>query len=247
MDGVPWSFVYECRESSLPQEALDATFLFSPHSMMNMRGAVVPTKHLVPRIESMDQRKWKVVGIWKKRSTSSVANASSSSSSSSDEDDDEDDDDDVGAQGGVSSSRRHISRLRRRQSHHNNNPASGRGGIHDMDLDEGMPPLGGNSEGNDLENIAPVRIEAWMVKVFHYGADANVTMDKTVMSKMFCILTVTPARNFNLAEYLRHSIVENTQGTLFPGMSQQASEIMRKDKKVLLVAQLSVCAFCAKH
>jgi hypothetical protein len=37
VDGAPWSFVYECKESSLPQEALDAVYLFSPHSMLNLR------------------------------------------------------------------------------------------------------------------------------------------------------------------------------------------------------------------
>lgn len=53
-----------------------------------------------------------------------------------------------------------------------------------------------------------------MARVFHYAQDADRTGDTTVYRKMFCILTVTPVRNFNLAEYLRHTIVENTQVNL---------------------------------
>ena len=158
--------------------------------MLNLRGAMVPTDTLIPRIEAVDQRsKWKIVGVWKKRPVSS--------SSSVNGDDDEEDDD------------RRLSRLRRQQQQQPSGSAPG--GIHDMDIGAPMPSLSSVSEGSDLENIPPVRIETWMVKVFHYASDADVTMDRTVLRKMFCVLTVTPVRNLNLAEYLRHSIVENTQ------------------------------------
>jgi len=48
-DNSPWSFVYECNESSLPQRAMDVIYLFSPHSMTNLRGSMVPTRDLIPR------------------------------------------------------------------------------------------------------------------------------------------------------------------------------------------------------
>ena len=222
VDGAPWSFVFECKESSLPQEALDAVYLFSPHSMSNLRGAMVPTSSLVPRIESLDHRKWKIVGVWKKKEVSS--------GELQDDDDDDGRDDEE-------------ERARLMRGVRNNG-----GGIHDMDFSAGMPSLvGGGADGTDLENVSPVRIEAWMTKVFHYNQDADVTGDTAVLRKVFCILTVTPVRNFNLAEYLRHSIVENTQGTTFAGMSQQASESMRKDRKDmlhrLLLGQMELCGF----
>ena len=252
VDGAPWSFVYECKESSLPQEALDAVFLFSPHSMLNLRGAVVPTRTLVPRIESND-RKWKIVGMWRKRAPA-IAAASDR--------DDPPSNNGGGMHGGMDEMRDFRNRLHNMPgniSGGSNAPndrarrgtANGRGGIHEMDLDTVMPALEGNAEGMDLENIPPVRIETWMVKVFHYGSDSEATQDKTVYRKMFCILTVTPARNLNLAEYMRHSIVENTQGSMFPGMSQQASENMRKDKKDmlhrLLLGQMELCGFFANN
>lgn len=217
VDGAPWSFVYECKESSLPQEALDAVYLFSQHSMLNLRGAMVPTASLVPRIESVDMRnKWKIVGVWKKRSGAQKPSTSSTGAPAEEELDDEDEEDDSGR----------LSRIRRRQTSvpppsQPPTAASAGGGIHDMDLGECMPPLaGGSAEGCDLENIPPVRIEAWMVKVFHYPSDTRITGDTTVLRKMFCILTVTPVRNLNLAEYLRHSIVENTQVMLCSSFSE---------------------------
>ena len=70
-DGAPWSFVHECRESSLPQDILDAAYLFSPHCMVNLRGCMVPTSSLLPRVETggTDARsnRWKIVGVWKKK------------------------------------------------------------------------------------------------------------------------------------------------------------------------------------
>ena len=281
-DGGPLSFVYECNESSLPSEALDAVFLFSPHSMLNLRGAMVPTKTLVPRVECTDRGKWKIVGVWKKRAVDPASLPPPGG------DDNSDDDAGGGSDGGgaaLSSSSDSDSgcdeaeRAERRRRKLASRPllrrsrmrAGGRarrgavggaggmggrggggvpGGIHDMDLTEGMPVLSGGAEGTDLENISPVRIEAWMVKVFHYAADSDITLDRTVFRKMFCVLTVTPVRNLNLAEYLRHSIVENTQGMMFPGMSQQASENMRKDKKDmlhrLLLGQMELCGFFSR-
>lgn len=276
VDGAPWSFVYECKESSLPQEALDAVFLFSPHSMLNLRGAVVPTRTLVPRIES-NERKWKIVGMWRKRAITASSNINPRNSTnnvlphnnSSPGDEDESSSfmnrlrnmpgnisggNSSGVVGGGSNNGSNgDNRSGARQGAPGSSGGRGisGGGIHDLDLDAGMPALEGNAEGMDLENIPPVRIETWMVKVFHYGQDSDVTQDRTVYRKMFCILTVTPARNLNLAEYLRHSIVENTQGSMFPGMSQQASENMRKDKKDmlhrLLLGQMELCGFFANN
>ena len=281
-DGAPLSFVYECNESSLPQEALDAVFLFSQHSMLNLRGAMVPTKMLVPRVECTDRGKWKIVGVWKKRATDPASLPPSGGAGNNSDDDgarsngNGNDSDTPSSSSGSSSSgdsnegvedraQRRRGRMaarpvrRRRVAGRrgvrsgvpvNNRRPGADGGIHDMDLTEGMPVLGGGAEGTDLENISPVRIEAWMVKVFHYASDSDITLDRTVFRKMFCVLTVTPVRNLNLAEYLRHSIVENTQGMMFPGMSQQASENMRKDKKDmlhrLLLGQMELCGFFSK-
>ena len=198
--------MFECKESSLPQEALDAVYLFSPHSMSNLRGAMVPTQTLVPRVESLDHRKWKIVGVWKKKE---VAQGIREDDDNRDTDNEDDDDGDP-----MTQLRKNVRRMQNATRR-----GTSRGiGIHDLDLDAGMPSLIGEAaDGTDLENISPVRIEAWMAKVFHYGQDANITGDTVVLRKVFCILTVTPVRNFNLAEYLRHSIVENTQGTTFPG------------------------------
>ena len=118
-----------------------------------------------------------------------------------------------------------------------------------MDLDKGgMPALTQSADdGTDLENVSPVRIEAWMTKVFHYPHDSDVTGENQVLRKVFCILTITPVRNFNLAEYLRHSMVENTQVTTYPGMNQTTSEMMRKDRKDMLhrlfLGQMELCGF----
>lgn len=131
VDGAPYSFVYECKESSLPQEALDATFLFSPHSMLNLRGAVVPTRDLVPRIESGD-RKWKIVGIWKKRAISSSEKRNVSIARGTDNE----------AENNEESFRNRLRNANSFSSSNNNNK-----GIHDMDLDAGMPPLEGSAEG----------------------------------------------------------------------------------------------------
>ena len=196
-----------------PQEALDAVYLFSPHSMLNLRNAVVPTSTLMPRIEATDPRRWKVVGVWKKRVVARDDN----------DDDDDDDEDDDDADNLLSA----MSRARGRGGRRGGGGGAG-GGIHDMDLDEGMPMLDGRAEGTDLENVSPVRIEAWMPRVFHYARDADRTGDTTVHRKMFCVLTVTPVRNLNLAEYMRHTVVENTQvnrlwsglGPIFPWFSR---------------------------
>lgn len=178
--------------------------------MSNLRGAMVPTATLIPRVETTDMRRWKIVGVWKKRDVTGMdppdedddIRISSSSSSSEDESD----------EGEAAAARRREKAMRglRRSGGGGGNPSRGNG-IHEMDLGTGMPPLSGSAEGSDLENVSPVRIEAWMTKVFHYAQDSETTGDTTVMRKMFCILTITPVRNFNLAEYLRHSIVENSQ------------------------------------
>lgn len=196
VDGAPWSFVCECRESSLPQEILDAAYLFSPHAMLNLRGAMVPTRTLVPRIEANDPRgRWKVVGVWRKRRASqhpqqqqdqqeqqqspgqgpaagpnegenprpmpSAALMSSSSSSSSCSDDDDVD----AVVDPEAQERMRLMRSLRSRGHPEDRGSyaiggDAGGGIHDMDLDEGMPMLAGEAAaGMDLENIAPVRIE----------------------------------------------------------------------------------------
>jgi hypothetical protein len=260
---------------------MDAVYLFSPHSMSNLRGAMVPTSTLVPRMESMDNgRKWKIVGVWKKREVSKTADlnddiqeeeedeeeeetsSSVSSSSVSDEEEEEDDNDDesgreeaeVGLMDGIGDTK---TKKKKQASGAKRNPLQpprkappkNSNCIHDMDLDKGgMPPLNQSADdGTDLENVSPVRIEAWMAKVFHYPLDSDVTGEVKVLRKVFCILTVTPVRNFNLAEYMRHSIVEDTQGTIFPGMNQASSESMRKDRKDmlhrLLLGQMELCGF----
>lgn len=215
---------------------------------------MVPTSTLVPRMESMDNgRKWKIVGVWKKREVSKTADmnddiqeeeedeeeeeetssVSSSSVLSDEEDEDEDNGDEsgreeaeVGLMGGIRSQntkktkeKKQASGPQRPLQPPRNAPPKNTNCIHDMDLDRGgMPPLNQSADdGTDLENVSPVRIEAWMAKVFHYQLDSDVTGEVKVLRKVFCILTVTPVRNFNLAEYMRHSIVEDTQGTIFPG------------------------------
>lgn len=137
------------------QEALDAVYLFSPHSMLNLRSAMVPTATLVPRIDSVDPRRWKVVGVWKKRVVASSGDGdndddggnNSSGDDGSISSGDEDDEESIL----MSQMRRGNRRTARRDSQRN------RGGIHDMDLDAGMPMLGGRAEGMDLENVSPVR------------------------------------------------------------------------------------------
>jgi hypothetical protein len=83
-DGAPWVFVYECKDSGIPMDALNVVYLFSPTSITNMRGAVVPTARLTPKLEGMTSggpggasshvagggggdlsKKWKVGGIWR--------------------------------------------------------------------------------------------------------------------------------------------------------------------------------------
>lgn len=257
-DGAPWSFVFQCKESSLPQEALDVVYLFSPHSMLNLRGAVVPTTQLVPRLDgggggsgggggTMAGKQWKVVGIWKKNEiTKETDNIDKNNHNDNDDhddhdveegDEDEDDDDEdenimyMGAGSNRNSSTGNRSVIN----------------IHDMDLDSGMPLLSGNASGMDLQNINPVTVEAWFPKVFHYDNDYEVTGDNSVHQKVFCVVTVTPSRNFNLAEYIRHTVVENTYGTFLPGMNQTASEEMRKERKDMLhrvlLGQMDLCGF----
>lgn len=243
--GAPWSFVFQCKESSLPQEALDVVYLFSPHSMLNLRGAVVPTRQLVNRMDgggagstARQQQQSKVVGIWKKNEICKERGdkGSNNNMSSAMQDDCDDvgyDDEDLAGFSvrGTTGSRQYSSSVN----------------IHDMDLDAGMPLLSGNASGTDLQNVSPVTIEAWFPKVFHYDCDHEVTGDLSVMQKVFCIVTVTPARNFNLAEYIRHNVVENTYGTYLPGMNQTASEEMRKERKDMLhkvlLGQMDLCGF----
>lgn len=64
----------------------------------------------------------------------------------------------------------------------------------------------------DLENINPVRIELFFPRVFHYSPESDVTGDESVHQKVFCLVVVTPARNFSIAEYLRLYIVEGNTG-----------------------------------
>jgi len=106
-----------------------------------------------------------------------------------------------------------------------------------------MPTLGKESEGSNLQNISPVRIEVWMPKVFYYALkEGDDSGEMLVCSKVFCMVTITPVANMNLAEYLRHNIVEGQgQGTCLPGLSLSASEIMRKDRKVRPSSQIHVC------
>lgn len=98
-DGAPWSFVFECKESSLPQEALDAVYLFSPHSMSDLRGAMVPTASLIPRVETVDMRRWKIVGVWKKRDVNGgvIPDEHDLDLTSSSDDDDEEEEEDTEA------------------------------------------------------------------------------------------------------------------------------------------------------
>lgn len=232
---------------------------------------MVPTPMLIPRVESLDGRKWKIVGVWKKRETVKedstnvplIAPNPPIHPPRIDEDEEDDDgyrneyvDDEAEEEDDNDEDMENMrSAFSRRDvppppSQNNNPMADTRGRVHDIDIEKGggMPPLDGDTEdGTDLENVPPVRIEAWMAKVFHYGHDSDVTGENKVFRKVFCILTVTPVRNFNLAEYLRHSIVENTQGTSYPGMSSNASESMRKDRKDmlhrLLLGQMDLCGY----
>jgi hypothetical protein len=264
-DGAPWNFVFLCKESSVPQGALDVTYLFSPHSMTNLRGAVVPTKTLVPRIDTTtDSRRWRVVGIWKKRDVDRAGRDDSRN-------DDGGQNPSLRGGGGGENSSDSDSEDDGEAGRHNRvmqNLRGGRGGlggglggggvgrglasqnIHDMDLHAPMPGLDGDASGTDLENVAPVRIEERMVKVLHYDRDADVTGDQTVHHTVFCVVTITPLRNVNLAEYLRHTIIENVHGVVYPGMSQVASEEMRRDRRNMLhrilLEQMDMCgAFAA--
>lgn len=76
-DGAPWVFVCECKDSGIPMDALNVVYIFSPASMTNMRGAVVPTARLTvptarltPKLEALGTggdltKRWKAAGIWK--------------------------------------------------------------------------------------------------------------------------------------------------------------------------------------
>lgn len=244
VDSAPWSFVYECKESSLPVGALDVVYLFSAHSILNMRGAMLPTKMLVPRIDvgaekDASRSRWRIMGVLKKKRSSQRGGGTSAVD---DEAQEEEDGDEQQSNNGSDSVR---------DDDIDNYRGSEETGwrdrvIHDINLEDGgIPPLGNDMDAADLENISPVRIEAWMTKVFHYEARGDA-----ILSKVFCVVTVTPVRNLNLAEYLRTNVVENTQGNLFPGMSQSASENMRKDKKDMLhrilLEQMEFCGFFAQ-
>lgn len=166
---------------------MDVIYLFSSHSIVNMRGAMVPTKMLVPRVDmGLDSttKRWRIVGVLKKKIRKVEE----------EQPDDEITEEPLSQGGGEDESWK--KKL-----------------IHELDFEEsGIPSLGEDIDAADLENISPVRIEAWITKVFHYDEKEEVHC------KLFCIVTVTPVRNMNLGEYLRTSIVENIQGNLFPGI-----------------------------
>lgn len=244
VDGAPWTFVYECKESSLPMPALDVVYLFSPHSMLNMRGAMVPTKMLMPRIDQASEKdrggRWKIVGVLKKKKMS-AHNSSSSPAAVLDAEAEEE-------------GRAPEDDIDNFDDKHTEDLSGWRDKvIHDINLEDGgIPPLGGDMDAADLENICPVRIEAWMAKAFHYTQHSgDEEGDEAIASKVFCVVTVTPVRNMNLSEYLRTNVVENTQGNMFPGMTQVASESMRKDRKDMLhrilLEQMELCGFFARN
>jgi hypothetical protein len=142
--------------------------------MVNLRGSMVPTKHLVPKIDGITDSKnrWKIVGVCKKGFHRSQEEDEEEEGNYFDDeasvvDGDEDDDDEPDEE----EKRRRLMDSIRASNHNNNRQLQNNNSmIHDMDLDSGMPPLSSSSTtmSINLENISPVRIEAWMTKVFHY-------------------------------------------------------------------------------
>lgn len=188
-DGAPWAFVHECKESSLPMGALDTIYAFSPHWFNNMRGSVVPTFEMVPRVDmgADGGRRWRVVGILKKKkpSTSSILSSVGRKKRKKRKDDDDDDEgEDLMEDGDADDSDDDdddLDNYGQMDSRHHNNMRSDddsdaaveeeqetwkRELLHNIDLlNAGMPALSDGENAGDLENVAPVRIEAWIVKV----------------------------------------------------------------------------------
>jgi hypothetical protein len=143
--------------------------------MVNLRGSMVPTKHLVPKIDGITDSKnrWKIVGVCKKGFHRSQAEEEEEEEDGGYFDDeasvvDSDDDEEEGDE--EEKRRRRLMDSIRASNHNNRQSRNNNNMIHDMDLDSGMPPLPSSSTtmSVNLENISPVRIEAWMTKVFHY-------------------------------------------------------------------------------
>lgn len=233
-------FVYECKDSGIPMDALNTIYLFSPHAITNMRGAIVPTSMLTPKLESMVaggggdlSKKWKASGIWRHVVVNSGGQAKNAEQISSNNGNESDEDSGVGTSsgtGGLSMRGLRSSRLQQTSSTSNGNQNRNRNGnqngndsmcIHDMDLSEGLPSLAPMSStagdaGMDLERLAPVRIELFFPRVYYYdpndaaehhlmGMDDS---ERKVHQKVFCMVVVTPARNFSLTEYVRLYIAE---------------------------------------
>lgn len=70
-----------------------------------------------------------------------------------------------------------------------------------------------------------------VIKVLHY-APGEEGKKEAIQVKLYCVTTITPVRNMNLAEFLRINIVENTQIQQQQGVA--AAEAMRRDKKDML-------------
>lgn len=204
-------------------DAMNVVYLFSPHSIVNMKGAVVPTARLTPKLEPAAgggdlSKKWKASGIW--RHVSPLSNNEPSENS-------------------------------HQHGNHSENTC-----IHDMNLDQGLPMLVNTERVVDLEKIAPVRIELFFPRVYFYdpmdpfgengeGDDEDENEDENengyrrkVLQKVFCMVVVTPARNFSLTEYVRLYIVENSS------VSSQVQENIMHRRELLqeiLLDQIGMC------
>jgi len=274
-DGAPWVFVYHCSDSGIPAGAMDAIFVFSQHAIVNMRGAVLPTDRLTPKLEATGgpssgdiSKRWKASAIWRHvniamQDEGNQGNGSSSSpppslsmASLRNSRRNRQTDDELAGGSSSTGNNREGSNLQGVGHWHNRSDVC----IHDMDLDEGMPyldPRDCQAASMDLEKQAPLRIELFFPRVFHYppereegafaGADsilegningnnaaagANASCSK-VLQKVFCMVVVTPARNFSLAEYVRMYIVENTMTP----ESIHRKELLRE----ILLDQIGLC------
>ena len=263
-DGAPWVFVYECKDSGIPADAMNAIYLFSPHAINNMKGAVVPTSNLTPKLESASggggggsgtsndslSKRWKVSGIWRHIVPSINSNQSGNNNNNNNR---------MDVDENLLEEDFSMDSIRIGSGGHANNPLNGGGAsssslsrannndgnvcIHDMALDKGLPSLSGG-ERIDLEKIAPLRVELFFPRVYYYdprGCELMMGEDRPkVLQKVFCLVAVTPARNFSLTEYARLYLVENAGNS----HNQNDNHMMIHRRELLqeiLLDQIGMC------